>query len=139
MHQPTPAPRTNRGSRLTITAQVQNLKQNENDHEPLKTGVVKRKPLIWANDADFNLTALIDSVEKDIQRLEKMESQSLKRREANQIYPHPSMGSLESHLEFPLTEDILSLPGYKPKLGPLKSPLPHRYSGKKKILKRHAQ
>eukprot|EP00094_Tigriopus_californicus_P013389 TCALIF_12950-PA protein Name:"Protein of unknown function" AED:0.29 eAED:0.29 QI:386/0.5/0.33/1/0.5/0.66/3/0/704 len=122
-------PRTNRGSRLTLlTSQVQNLKKSEDNHEADQTGVVKRKPLIWANDADFNLTALIDSVEKDIQRLENMESQSLKRREANQMHPHPSIGPLESHREFPLTEEILSLPGYKPKLGPMKSPLPKRFS-----------
>eukprot|EP00095_Tigriopus_kingsejongensis_P004760 maker-scaffold510_size151595-snap-gene-0.40 protein:Tk04760 transcript:maker-scaffold510_size151595-snap-gene-0.40-mRNA-1 annotation:"hypothetical protein Phum_PHUM540530" len=86
----------------------------------------QRKPLIWSNEADFDLTALIDSVEKDIQRLDQMENQTLKRRQSlsrSHFPEHNWPQALETHGEWPLTEEILSLPGYKPKQGRLPSPI----------------
>ena len=59
---------------------------------------------------DINLTALITSVERDIWLLEQLESNSSRRRR----------NLPTDELPFPVTEEILNLPGYKPRTRPLK-------------------
>ena len=54
---------------------------------------------------DINLTALISSVERDIWLLEQLESNSSRRRR----------NLPTDELPFPVTEEILNLPGYKPR------------------------
>ena len=58
-----------------------------------------------AGTVDINLTALISSVERDIWLLEQLESNSNERRR----------NLPTDDLPFPITEDILKLPGFKPK------------------------
>ena len=53
---------------------------------------------------DLNLTALISEVERDIWLLEQLENNSL----AKRALQNPS------ELPFPVTEELLKLPGYKP-------------------------
>ena len=63
--------------------------------------LVSAKPIVAT---DLNLTALISEVERDIWLLEQLENNSSTKR------------ALQNPLElpFPVTEEILNLPGYKP-------------------------
>ena len=63
-------------------------------------------------NVDFNLTALITSVERDIWLLEQLENNSSRRRNKLQ--------QQQDELPFPITEEILNLPGFKPKIKPQK-------------------
>ncbi len=66
----------------------------------------KRKPLVWTKD-DFNLTALINSVERDIYLLEEME----KGRGSH----GGEMRNLDLPPSLPTAQEILTLPGYRQK------------------------
>lgn len=68
-------------------------------------GSDKRKPLIWPEPEDFNLTELINSVERDIWLLEQMETKS------NPGHNNPDVAVFT-------TVNPLELPGFKPKRGP---------------------
>ena len=66
-----------------------------------------RKPFLWARKEDeFNLTELIDSVERKIWLLEEMENRPIA---AN------SLLSLKSESETTEEDLLLTLPGYRPK------------------------
>ena len=67
-----------------------------------------RKPFLWApsKEDEFNLTELIDSVERKIWLLEEMENRPIA---AN------SLLSLKSESETTEEDLLLTLPGYKPK------------------------
>ena len=68
-----------------------------------------RKPFLWAprgKEDEFNLTELIDSVERKIWLLEEMENRPIA---AN------SLLSLKSESETTEEDLLLSLPGYRPK------------------------
>ena len=66
-----------------------------------QNNVGSTKPIVAS---DLNLTALISEVERDIWLLEQLENNSSTKR------------ALQNPLElpFPVTEEILNLPGYKP-------------------------
>ena len=114
--QPVPAPRTPRGRlvakefvssaaaatdlKMTTTTTTTKMPPMPNDSE-------RRKPFVWTKD-EFNLTELIDSVEKNILKLEEMENRTVAAAGTEQDGP----GGL---LTLPLTDEILNLPGYKPK------------------------
>lgn len=69
----------------------------------------RRRPMLWPLHEDFNLTALIDSVEKDIRKLEQMEKKQ-NATSALSIEPVniPKIAEVTS-------EDIANLPGYRPR------------------------
>ena len=68
---PVPMPRTKRGRRVASEDGESMWSHGGNSRIPSD----KRKPLIWSGrEEDFNLTELINSVEKDIWLLEQMEA-----------------------------------------------------------------
>ena len=85
----------------------------------------RRNPLVWpsASSSDFNLTELIDSVERDIWRLEQMERRG--RGGGGGLNVHAVLGpslllapllpiKTEEQDDVGLAEEIKNLPGYKP-------------------------
>ena len=91
MSKPVPAPRTREGKQVAKTSleKVTDLTVDEARRAPAR---------------DLNLTALITEVERDIWMLEQMEQRSSKLSQLT-----------ADKLPFPITQEILSLPGYKPK------------------------
>ena len=92
---PVPAPRTREGK------QVAKHSLERVTAVGMTTEEARRAPA-----KDLNLSALISEVERDIWLLEQLENNSSKRRQIDQ----------QDDLPFPITEEILSLPGYKPKI-----------------------
>ncbi len=83
---------------------------------------MKRSPLVWNQD-EFNLTALIDSVERDIWLLEQMESGGGKGREGKEKEAEEKVGEIGPLLDLPplfsiTEEEIKNLPGYRARRGP---------------------
>ena len=125
MSRPVPAPRTNAGKQVakstlekvyvmpegTSTSLQKSMSSINNTSleqsgkcdkavRPQKNGSSIKQTV----GADLNLTALISEVERDIWLLEQLENNSSAKRALQ--------GPLE--LPFPVTEEILNLPGYKP-------------------------
>ena len=125
MSRPVPAPRTHAGkqvakftlekvsimpegtsasSKKSICSADFSLEKNQSDEEvpgrPQNNHTLTRPTGV----TDLNLTNLITEVERDIWLLEQLENNSSTKR------------ALQNPLElpFPVTEEILSLPGYKP-------------------------
>ena len=115
--QPVPAPRTPRGRQVAkefVSAAAEKSEINPKQLNPCQqedeAAADRRKPLVWTKD-EFNLTELIDSVEKNILKLEEMEN-----RPNRDIVDCSAMLQLGPPI-LPLTEEILNLPGYKPNGG----------------------
>jgi hypothetical protein len=111
MSYPIPAPRTPKGRQvarihlgettpaLTTASSAEASAQDRTDISALE------RILMASRSEDFNLSALINSVEKDIWYLEQLESNSsVLRRKTS---PH--------ELPFPITDELLKLPGYRPR------------------------
>ena len=125
MSRPVPAPRTNAGKQVAkstlekvyvtpegTSTSPQKSMSIANNSSRVKSGTCdmpvypqnnmgSTKPIVAS---DLNLTALISEVERDIWLLEQLENNSSTKR------------ALQNPLElpFPVTEEILNLPGYKP-------------------------
>lgn len=122
--QPVPAPRTPRGRQVAkefvsaVSEKIDAKKSDGGNLNPVDNGggsSERRRPLVWTKD-EFNLTELIDSVEKNILKLEEMENRTM----ASEQQQQQGGGGLQL-LALPLTEEILNLPGYKPKVTRQKS------------------
>ena len=103
MSKPVAAPRTREGKQVAKTS----LEKVTGD---LSVDEARRAPA-----RDLNLTALISEVERDIWMLEQMEQRSSK---FSQLSSTAHDEAVKQQLPFPITQEILSLPGYKPKTIP---------------------
>ena len=103
MSKPVAAPRTREGKQVAKTS----LEKVTGD---LSVDEARRAPA-----RDLNLTALISEVERDIWMLEQMEQRSSK---FSQLSSTAHDEAVKQQLPFPITKEILSLPGYKPKTIP---------------------
>ena len=109
MTHPVPAPRTPKGREVArSTLEAASVAENKHDLSRLE------RILMASRNEDLNLTALINAVERDIWYMEQLESNPsvLRRKDSPQELP------------FPITDELLRLPGYKPRLRNSKSPSP---------------
>ena len=125
MSRPVPAPRTHAGKQVakctlekvyvvpegtsttspkSISSDTSSPSTVRNDNKKLTGNSQNHLGVIRPIRTDLNLTALISEVERDIWLLEQLENNSSTKR------------ALQNPLElpFPVTEEILKLPGYKP-------------------------
>jgi len=101
MTHPVPAPRTPKGREVArSTLEAASVAENKHDLSRLE------RILMASRNEDLNLTALINAVERDIWYMEQLESNpSVLRRKDS-----------PTELPFPITDELLRLPGYKPKI-----------------------
>ena len=108
---PIPAPRSNRGQ-LRVAAKPAEGRVPTTKALDLGNKAGERRPFMWTQE-EFNLTALISSVESDIKRLEQLETGNGN----GSGTANPDAARDSAHLGSMLmsTEELLALPGYKPK------------------------
>lgn len=101
---PIPAPRTPKGrqvARSNLEA-ANNESINNDDHNISRL----ERILMASRNEDLNLAALITAVERDIWYMEQLESNPSVLRRKNS----------PEELPFPITDELIKLPGYKPKV-----------------------
>merc|ERR550534_946979 len=103
---PQPAPRTQKGREVARSnLEAASVAENKHDLSRLE------RILMASRNEDLNLAALISAVEKDIWYMEQLESNPSIARRKNS----------PDELPFPITDELIKLPGYKPKMPPLVS------------------
>lgn len=109
---PIPAPRTPKGREVarsnleaasaTTTASSESAGGKSVDHNISRL----ERILMASRNEDLNLAALITAVERDIWYMEQLESNPSVLRRKNS----------PDELPFPITDELIKLPGYKPKV-----------------------